>query len=384
MPVTLRWPVERLKSEIFDRYGDPPAMLGLVIDDDCPKIYDWAIKASQFLNKEDPTLTPYISNNPSPKSQSRTLMHILSTQNYSLKNFGHNAYARRAYCSGMGRDRRDANRYHMTFWPLWETPCSTSEMRYQIYAALAYGAGHRLFRLYAQSSQLEGGRPNYVDAREINRTVAETFGPRIWGTRSPGVYHYQGDGESPVTELKPAAGELIERLDPGLLASPLVLEKDFYAPGGPRTPTYVMVVDKRTSPDNQSEPKPRTARVDFGPQIQFVETLGPVQSPAGRVRHIDPAWSVPLKLKAGEGVLLGVDPPDLQRLLGDDLAPPYLAIVERVRAARQLARAKDAAAGAIDQASSPIRTNSLPNYKPGCPVPEPPPNPRPRRSVATW
>ena len=30
---------------------------------------------------------------------------------------------------------------------------------------------------------------NYVDATWINKTIAETFGPRVWGCRSPGVYH---------------------------------------------------------------------------------------------------------------------------------------------------------------------------------------------------
>ncbi|MCE9548188.1 MAG: hypothetical protein K8T25_22170, partial [Planctomycetia bacterium] len=117
MPIVFRWPVDKLKSDLFARHPDSPVLLGLVLDDDCPQIYPWSINASNFLKSDYPHLVPYISENPHPKSQAKTQMPILSTQNYSIKNFGHKDYARRAYCSGMGRDRVAANKYHMTFWP---------------------------------------------------------------------------------------------------------------------------------------------------------------------------------------------------------------------------------------------------------------------------
>ena len=146
---------------------------------------------------------------------------------------------------------------------------------------------------------------------------------------------------------------IVEKLDPQMLASPLVLEKDFYLEGGPGKPTYVMVVDKRTSEKNKDEPKKRSARVDFGPQVRFVELLGPVHAKEPALRRIDPAWSVPYDLKAGEGIILGVDPPDLDKLLGE-LAQPYLEIVEQTRAVRELLRQKEIEFKAVDKAMAEI------------------------------
>ncbi|MCE9544606.1 MAG: hypothetical protein K8T25_03685, partial [Planctomycetia bacterium] len=287
----------------------------------------------------------------------KTQMPILSTQNYSIKNFGHKDYARRAYCSGMGRDRVAANKYHMTFWPLWVTPCSTCEMRYQIYAAMAYGAqGVVCFAYTPNRPNWKPNVDNYNDARDIHRTVADTFGPRVWGMRSPGVYHAP-NADTPVTESKPAPGEIIERLETELLASPLVQEKDFYVEGGPHKPTYIMVVDKRTTEKNEDEPKPRTAHVEFGPQIKFVELLGPVTLPAGHIRHIDPAWSVPLELKAAGAAILGVDPPDMKQLLGDS-ADTYMAIVDRVRDMRQALRDKKIDLTAADKTLAEARSQA--------------------------
>lgn len=323
-----------------------------------PKIYKWSIHASRFLNKDYPHLIPYISENPDPSAQARTPMPILSTQNYSIKNFGHGNYARQAYCSGMGRDRVNANRLKMTFWPIWVTPCSTSEMRYQHYVALAYGAqGLVCFAYTPNRPNWFVDQWNYTDAKHINKRVAEVFGPRVWGCRSPGVYHTPGRGKpKPDLEpaLEPAPGQIIERLDSDLLASPLVLEKDFYHEGGPGKPTYIMVVDKRTTEKNKDEPPVRTARVDFGPQVRFVELLGPVHAKEPALRRIEPAWSVPYELLAGEGIILGVDPPDMEKLLGS-LAKPYGDIVDQSRDVRELLRKQEINFAAVDKGLEAIR-----------------------------
>jgi hypothetical protein len=337
LPATLRWPVAQIQSEIFDVYGDPAEMLGLVLDDNNPKIYKWSKDASRFLEKEYPHLVPFISENPDPASQSRTPMRILGTQNYMIKNGGHGIDARRSYCSGMGRDLVNANKYRMTFWPLWVTECSTSEMRYQNYVALAYGAqGVVCFAYTPNRRNWFVDQDNYNDAKEVNRAIAEVFGPRIWGCRSPGVIHAPGR-DAPKPEAKAAVGLIVERLEPHTLASPLVLEKDFYREGGPGKPTYIMVVDKRTAARGKEEPQPRTTRVDFGPQIRFVEVLGPVHAKEPRLRRIEPAWSVPFELKAGEGIILGVDPPDMEKLLGE-LFQPYGELEEKTRDVRELLR----------------------------------------------
>ena len=353
LPVAFRWPVEKLQAEILDPYGDPAEMLGIVLDDNNPKIYKWSKNASRFLEKEYPHLIPYISENPDPSAQARTPMRILSTQNYSIKNFGHGTYARRAYCSGMGRDLANANRYKMTFWPIWVTPCSTSEMRYQHYVALAYGAqGLVCFAYTPNRPNWFVDKWNYTDAKEINKTVAEVFGPRVWGCRSPGVIHAPG-GDAPKPEAKAAVGMIVEKLDPQMLASPLIVEKDFYREGGPGKPTYIMVVDKRTSEKNKDEPQKRSARVDFGPQIRLVELLGPVHAKEPTLRRIEPAWSVPYDLKAGEGIILGVDPPDVDKLLGD-LAKPYAEILDKTREVRALLRQKEIDFVAVDKAIAEI------------------------------
>jgi len=356
LPVVFRWPVEKVQAEIFDVYGDPAELLGLVLDDNNPKIYKWSINASRFLTKDYPHLIPYISENPDPSAQARTPMPILSTQNYSIKNFGHGNYARQAYCSGMGRDRVNANRLKMTFWPIWVTPCSTSEMRYQHYVALAYGAqGLVCFAYTPNRPNWFVDQWNYTDAKHINQRVAEVFGPRVWGCRSPGVYHTPGRGK-PKPDLDPAVGQIIERLDSDLLASPLVLEKDFYQEGGPGKPTYIMVVDKRTTEKNKDEPPARTARVDFGPQIRYVELLGPVHPKEPALRRIEPAWSVPYELLAGEGIILGVDPPDMEKLLGD-LAGPYMEIVEKTRDVRESLWQKEIDFAKVEKSLAELATN---------------------------
>ena len=353
LPATLRWPVAQIQSEIFDVYGDPAEMIGLVLDDNNPKIYKWSKEASRFLEKDYPHLVPFISENPDPAAQSRTPMRILGTQNYMIKNGGHGIDARRSYCSGMGRDLANSNKYKMTFWPLWVTECSTSEMRYQNYVALAYGAqGLVCFAYTPNRANWFVDQDNYADAKQINRQIADVFGPRIWGCRSPGVIHAPGR-DAPKPEAKAATGLIVERLDPNMLASPLVLEKDFYLDKGPGKPTYIMVVDKRTAERKKEEPPLRTARVDFGPQIRFVELLGPMKPKEPTVRRIDPAWSVPYDLMAGEGIILGVDPPEMDKLMGD-LAKPYLEIVEQTRGVRELLRQKEIDFAAVDKAMAEI------------------------------
>ncbi|MCE9555150.1 MAG: hypothetical protein K8T91_17505 [Planctomycetes bacterium] len=314
LPVAFRWPVEKLQAEILD-----------------------------------PHLIPYISENPDPSAQARTPMRILSTQNYMIKNGGHGPDARRSYCSGMGRDLVNSNRHKMAFWPIWVTPCSTSEMRFQHYVALAYGAqGVVCFAYTPNRPNWFVDKWNYSDAKEINKSVAEIFGPRVWGCRSPGVIHAPGR-DAPKPEAKATVGMIVEKLDPQMLASPLVLEKDFYLEGGPGKPTYIMVVDKRTSEKNKDEPEKRSARVDFGPQIRLVELLGPVHSKEPTLRRIEPAWSVPYDLKAGEGIILGVDPPDVDKLLGE-LAKPYWDILGKTREARELLRQKEIDFAAVEKA----------------------------------
>ena len=122
------------------------------------------------------------------------------------------------------------------------------------------------------------------------------------GHRSIGVFHTPLGDDVPKGALTPGKGKLIEEMSEGLLAGILAPEEGLKT--GKNVPAYVLVVDKRTASDKDTQPAARTARVTFGRLVKAVEVLQRDRS--GRKRIV--GKTVSLKLKGGDGRLLRITP----------------------------------------------------------------------------
>jgi hypothetical protein len=363
--VVFRFPPERIKNEVFDKFGDHPRLLGLLLDDNCPRIYQWSITASNWMRENYPHLAPWVSENPDPRGQSRTAIRILGTQNYHVTR-APGPWGRQAYCSTLGRDRDNGNAMNMTFWPLLSSPAAPGAVRFEAFAAAAHGAQGVCYFAYCPGDRWpEWKAPQGAVAQaaaEANNYLRNVAGWHIWGTRCRQVLHGPRDADVPQNAGRAAPGEIIETMDDSLLAGLLLPEKEFLepaadgepgasAPGGisdkkgtvaqarTKLPMYAFVVDKRY------EGPRRTVHVQFSADVASVEVF-PVKDGADSTkefRRIEPGWSVPLELNSGSGLLLRLNPPDVDALFSDQ-AREYTALVNAISGLREQMRQGSAAA----------------------------------------
>ncbi|MHC4983415.1 MAG: chitobiase/beta-hexosaminidase C-terminal domain-containing protein [Planctomycetota bacterium] len=356
LAVVFRFPPERITREVFKPFGDHRRLLGFVLDDNCPRIYGWSIKASNWLRAKYPHVVPYISENPDARGQSRTAMRVLGTQNYGLYRYGGGPYAIRAYCSHLERDRINGNKYDMSFWPLFSAPGSTSEIRFQAFAAVAHGAQGIVYFAYSPGDRWPQWKPGGSVAKAAyyaNSYITSVVGRHLWGNRCLTVVHAHGDGTAPAYASRPAKGAIVEDIDQATLAGLLMPEADFYAETEKKVPLYAMVVDKRSS--RRDVHKPRTARISFGPDVKLVEVLArKTGTEADEIRKIEPPWSVPLKLLAGDGILLRLNPEGVEELFGPG-GREYVTAVESIGALRRKARGGELGIAEFDRTLAYVR-----------------------------
>jgi len=292
------------------RYGRHRALIGYLLNDNC-KLHDYTVQCARWLKANAPGMFPYMSHNPDAAGQARVVdvMPILSSQNYP---FGyHNdwpeAKKRRAFCDRLEADRAWANAHGMAAWPIFaalgKPDLGASQIRFQAFASLAYGAQGLFY--FAYSTGRAAWKPDgtaYRASSYCNGYIKGAVGPRVLGCRSIGVFHAPLDDDLPKGALAPGAGRLIEKMDAGLLAGVLVAEKDFKA--GKKLPAYVLVVDKRTARDKDRQPPPRTVRVTFGRQVGTVKVLARLRARAVRVEN----RTAVLELQGGDARLLEITP----------------------------------------------------------------------------
>lgn len=315
-----------------------PAAIGCNLWDNATGIPGPTRNCANWLAEKYPHLISYLAENPNPGAQAKTPLKVLSTQNYAFgyNNTGPDNDKRRNFCNSLEGDRRSANRLNLTFWPIFASLAQSlsvgaSEIRFQIFSSLAYGAqGNVSFAYSVRRPQWQPTAGVYLASAYANRYVVEVAGPHVIGLRSLGVYHTGGE-DIPLGALAVGPGKLVAAMDERLLAGELVTEADFKSKAN--TPAYLMLVDKRTVRDDRSEAPERTVHVAFGPQATVVEVLERdlIDNPKA-TRQIWPALSVPVTgLKAGDGRLLRINPPDLASLLGPENAQAYNALAGRMK-----------------------------------------------------
>jgi len=300
------------------QYGDHPAVIGFLINDNCN--IDLRTQAvAKYLLENAPELMAWVSMNPNPIAQAKIAeaLPIITSQNYPfLYDFGGPEPQKRiAFCNSLERDRDHVNRHNMCMWSFVNTAfpssleigqkeetqrVSASQTRFQVHASVAYGAQGIPYFMYWHALANDAGPTDlYWAAQESNRYVGAVAGPRVLGHRSIGVFH--SGSEQPAGAWTPGPGEFVESMTEGVLAGVLVPEKEFVT--RQNKPDCLMVVDKRTVKSNEKEPGPRRIQIRFRPGVERVEEM----LPNSLVRTHDLAKSREISLaplKAGGGVLL--------------------------------------------------------------------------------
>jgi hypothetical protein len=358
-------------AELVKRTKDHPANIGYDLWDNAWDVPTPAVRCAEWMLENCPGLIAYYAENPNPRKQSGTPIRILSTQNYafSYNNRRSDVRKRKEFCHSLEIDRQWANHLGMTHWPIMaglaNYPVSPSEMSFQVYSAMAYGAQGLVSFAYSVNREYRGKDGvmrkvwgpnehgvNYQGAKYANQYVIDVVGSHVIGCRSIGVYHTDNGGDTPRGALQPRPGHLVENMDGALMAGVLVLEKDFKS--GAKTPAYVMVVDKRTVFWTNDRPPDRRVTVEFGPQIKAVQVL----NRDGTVSRSQPG-KVTLTLKGGDGRLLKVIPASPESippaLYGPAGAKAHAALVRQIKAYRQLVAQGGVELAVFDKATSSVR-----------------------------
>ncbi|MHC4983414.1 MAG: chitobiase/beta-hexosaminidase C-terminal domain-containing protein [Planctomycetota bacterium] len=355
MVPAFKFPPKGLVAMLFRPYPNHPRLIGVILDDNCPGIYPIVRHSAKWVAENHPHVVPYISENPRPDVQSKTPMRILGTQNYEM-------YRGRGvigYCERLNYDRYFGNKNDMSFWPIFAAPIGHTAYRFQVYAALAYGAQGVVCFAYAPGDRWPHWKaPDGTlakMARPVHMYARKVAGRHLWGTRCLGVYHSAKD-HIPRGDGKAAKDKVVQYMDPNMLVGFLVPEKEFYDWKDEKAPTYAMVVDKRAH-KRWSDDKPRTARVSFHPIVTTVEVLGKLTgTEQDKIRIIEPGWSVPLHLLTGDGVLLKLNPKGVSEIFGPK-STRYLSAIRAVGHLREKLSEGSVALGAFDECFAGVDAN---------------------------
>jgi hypothetical protein len=324
-PPAFKYSPAKFDKKIFDRYGDHPLLMGVILDDNCRSLRA-SMPGGKYLSEKYPHIIPYVSENPTPHAQGKTPMRVMGTQNYEMTR----GRAVPGYCGIMNRDRWYANKDDMSFFPIFSAPTPPAIYRFQVNAALAYGAQGVLSFAYCPGDRwpqwkapdgwlAKAARPVHLYARKI-------AGRHLWGTRCLIVIHAPGKRIERGQELA-MKGRIVEHLDSELMAGFLVPEKDFVGWDDSRAPDYAMVVDKRIP--RVKESVFRVAKLRFHHSVTHVDVLRmPKDADSEPIHVIQPGGLTAVKIDAGGGLLLRLNP-DLKDIFGDQ-AEPY------TRAARSI------------------------------------------------
>ena len=226
MAPAFKFPPQRLVSTFFKPYPNHPRLIGVILDDNCPRIYPVVRHSANWVKENHPHIVPYISENPRPDLQKDTPMRILGTQNYKMWRGGGVI----GYCERLNYDRWFGNNNDMSFWPIYAAPIGFTAYRFQVNAALAYGAQGMICFAYAPGDRwpewkAPDGKLCQI-ARPVHMYARKVAGKHIWGTRCLGVFHSQKD-QIPRGDGKAGLEKIVQEMDANLLAGFLVPEAVF-------------------------------------------------------------------------------------------------------------------------------------------------------------
>jgi len=297
-PAELRW--------LLDRYGKSPVLAGFLMGDDIG-LPDHILENAEILLKDAPGLFPWYATNMDIERQIHAPIPMLSTQNYAyvIRKGEPEPVKRQAYCDRLGRDRRITNRFNMVLWPwvICMPEASPSEVRFQVYACVAYGAQGLWYYYFEDNvwdTRNQKPGPKHAVVSECNRYITGV-GPLLIGRRCVGVFHSPGN-EQPGHALTPGKDQFVRSMSDGLMAGLLVPEDKIGLPDA--QPDYVMVVDKRAVKVGQPEPGERDVVVEFEPGVAGVSVVAADMT----VTSMKGNRAV-LRLRSGGGVLIAVDRP---------------------------------------------------------------------------
>ena len=196
-PAQLKW--------LLDRYGKSPALAGVLLGDDIG-LPDHILENAEILLKDAPGLFPWYATNMDLERQARAPIPMLSTQEYvfAIRADEPEPVKRKAHCDRLERDRQWVNDHNMVLWPwvICQSEASPSEVRFQVYSSVAYGAQglwYYFFKDNVWNAAKQKRGPKHAVVRECNRYVA-AIGPRLIGRRCIGVFHSpdaeQANGEA--------------------------------------------------------------------------------------------------------------------------------------------------------------------------------------------
>ncbi len=292
------------------RYGQHPALAGYLLGDDYGALPAELVETTRFLRENGPHLFPWVCQNVmSADSLAAAGNPIQDPQIYPTLYEAAWPVEEQCYryCTQLRTLRDGCRRYDLTPWPMFNV-CgveSDSLLRFQVYAALAYGAQGLWYFTYADGLRKGTGGdspeevrqallPVWTDAAAANRRVA-AYGPLLLGRHCAAVVH-----SSPGLARggRPRATGLITGLSDGLLAG--VLTKAGERP-------LVLLVDTRTSKLRDATPA-RQAEIHFHAAVTAIDVI----SEAGVTTLSGPVTR--LTLRGGEGMLLALQGSGLDEL----------------------------------------------------------------------
>lgn len=333
---TFHHPPAKMMEAVFTPYGDHPALVGLVLDDNNPRIYPNVVQNAKWLVKNYPHVMPWISENPDPRTQSRTPIRVLGTQNYPFLRGARGSRAERAYCNGCNVDRWYGNNKNMSVWEIFGGHNSFCQIRYQMMTALAYGAQGVVNFAYTphRTKMYMPGNPMIAKFAAMHGYITKVVGRHLWGTRCFDVIH-SIHGGAHNNAPRPRSDRLVVKTSNYVMIGLLTPEKKFFskdpAAADRAIPEYFMVVDKRTA---GGEGTPEDMFLMLHTNVPAVEVLDAEALPGAKVRKIVPGFKIRRRTSHGEGLLLRVSP-DLTKLLGGEKGAKLYAEINALMAALQ-------------------------------------------------
>jgi len=325
--------------------GDSPVLQGVIMGDNSRGWSALSITTATWLKENYPHIMPILSQYPAPL-RGNTPLRILHMQNYPFMR-GRSRNPPNHYMFQCNINRLGVNANDMALWECYAGDASYSRVRFQMMAAMAYGAQGLSNFCYSphRMPDYKPGSPMIPMWKKLHTYVIKVLGRHVWGTRSMDVIHAPHGGEH-TNATRPAKDKPVVAMSDYLMAGLLTPEAKFLSkdPADREIPEYFMVVDKRSGGNT---PEARDVYVMLSPKVAAVELIdAEATGEAGKVRKIVPPYKVRLKLEGGDAVLLRVAP-DLEALLGGKDGLSLYAKVNREMAELQwkLAEAAEPAEG---------------------------------------
>jgi hypothetical protein len=315
---------------LCQKLGAHPALRGILIEDDFmqnhrPGSTERSKASTQFLRENYPHLLPWLCtaapwNRGVTKYLAAVGNPVYNPQIYPFAG-GADTKVILAYCKDLEAMRQDCKKYNLIMWPMWwaDGLKGDSLIRFQIYAALAYGAdGYWMFTgrplwnpraSFATPTEAEAAKSMMYPVIQKANKRALRWAPLLQDSEATEIFSSivttndiaAGKTNTIAGAMLPGAGKRITAMDENVLVG--ILKK-------PGQPDMAMVVDVRLSKNFQGLPA-RKVSLQFDDGVKRLVVVSGDQDPpdllAKMLRRnqttID-GNKLTLELEAGEGQLV--------------------------------------------------------------------------------